>query len=453
MNIKFKVCGIRSESEINHINSVNADYVGFIFSESKRKITKERCQTLIKNLKKDIKKVAVFKNENIEFIREIVESCNIDVVQLHGNEDIDFIRTINGVEIWKTLDGDSKNLAEMVKAYKPFVNRILLDSKTAGHGIAFNWENLKEFSNGELVVAGGLSSNNIEKLLKYNEPYAVDLSSSLEDEYGKNLEKILELKETMLKINKENRVKVKLVNIKRNKKKGFIGFLPLSYPNEKDMISTVLELERLGMDMIEIGFGGVNPYMDGEIIKNAYESIKRNNIFIEDIFKVIKSIRKVSEIPIVLMTYRAEIVNKNKSFFEKFKEVGGDALIIPDMRVNDEKKFLEQDLMIIPVINTVDIEHAKIANAHKDGFIYCISRNGKTGEGKIDFKTLEKKIDLIRKSYNGDIFLGFGMGNYRNIVKTKRYIDGVIIGTDIIKKLNLNKLNSYIVDICNFLKI
>lgn len=192
--MKFKICGIKECEEIKYINKIKADYIGFVFSESKRKISIDKCKNLIDKLDCNIKKVGVFKNENVEFILKASSECSLDIIQLHGDEDLDFINLLAGKCVWKAFKADN-NLYNNIKTYNNKVDKILIDSNEAGSGKSFNFEILRGLEKEKFIIAGGIGAQNIKELLNIYRPYAVDLSSSVESDGKKSLEKLLEFKQ------------------------------------------------------------------------------------------------------------------------------------------------------------------------------------------------------------------------------------------------------------------
>lgn len=204
MNLKYKICGIKTIEEIEYINQINCEYVGFVFSKSKRQIDEACYKRITKYLRKGIYKVGVFKNEPIEYIKQIIQNTDIDIVQLHGNEEIKYIEEINkSVEVWKSVIGNEV-LKESIEYYKNSVSRILVDAKNAGKGKCFKWDCLARIDTSELIIAGGISSDNIISFLEKYNVFAFDLSSSVENEKGKDLKLLLKFDEVIREVNSKN---------------------------------------------------------------------------------------------------------------------------------------------------------------------------------------------------------------------------------------------------------
>ncbi|MEG2354039.1 MAG: phosphoribosylanthranilate isomerase [Clostridium sp.] len=182
--MKIKICGIRTLEEINYINLLKPDYIGFVFAKSKRKITMEEAKNLILNLDKNIKSVGVFKNNSIEEVLRITSYLCLDVIQLHGDEDVNYINSLRKLIgcktlIWKAILIGSDNKMEDYKNYK--VDAVILDGIEAGSGQVFNWRLINTSdSKIKIFLAGGINEDNVLSGIEVVKPYGIDVSSGVE---------------------------------------------------------------------------------------------------------------------------------------------------------------------------------------------------------------------------------------------------------------------------------
>ncbi|MFQ8892265.1 MAG: phosphoribosylanthranilate isomerase [Clostridium sp.] len=178
----IKICGITTLEEIDYINELKPDYTGFVFAESKRKVNIENGKELLKALDKDVKSVGVFRNNTKEYIIEVIENIPLDIIQLHGDEDNDFINYLKdktNCEIWKAVG--IKNKEDLIKAKDFNVETLLLDGSNPGSGELFPWEYLKEIDvNKRFFIAGGINEENVLEAMENVNPYGVDTSSGVE---------------------------------------------------------------------------------------------------------------------------------------------------------------------------------------------------------------------------------------------------------------------------------
>lgn len=196
---KVKICGITNLEDALLSVKFGADALGFNFySKSPRCISPEKAAEIIKELPRDVLKVGVFVNEDLEKIAETVEIVKLDAVQLHGDETPEFVRAIKekaNCEIIKALRVSENFQPEDVLKYQ--ADAILLDAfspkQRGGTGETFDWEiaNKVQAIFPKMYLAGGLSADNISKAIQTVKPFAVDACSLLEVSRGKkDLEKM-----------------------------------------------------------------------------------------------------------------------------------------------------------------------------------------------------------------------------------------------------------------------
>ncbi len=187
--VKVKICGITNFEDAMAAVDFGADALGFVFyKESPRHITPEKAAAIIKYLPPFVQSVGVFVDETAETIEHTIASCCIDMIQMHGSEPPDKCkssrRVIKAIRI-KNLD----SLAPLA-GYRGMVSAFLLDAYApdalGGSGRAFNWDiavEAKQF--GRIILAGGLSPQNVADAVRHVRPYGVDVSSGVEQAKGK----------------------------------------------------------------------------------------------------------------------------------------------------------------------------------------------------------------------------------------------------------------------------
>ena len=177
---KIKLCGLSRKCDIEWVNALKPEYIGFVFwSKSKRNVPPEKAKELKDLLSPDIKAVGVFVDEPIENVAELLNDNIIDIAQLHGGEDEEYIKKLRALSdkpIIKAFLLKSEIDAE--RAEKSTADYILVDSGT-GTGKSFDWELLKNISR-PYFLAGGLCCENISQAITALDPYAVDVSSGIE---------------------------------------------------------------------------------------------------------------------------------------------------------------------------------------------------------------------------------------------------------------------------------
>lgn len=194
---KIKICGLKRLEDIEIVNKYKPDYIGFVFADSKRKVTSDLAFKMKKNLDSSIKSVGVFVDEDIDVIIKLYDEGIIDIAQLHGLENEEYIKKLKQksnykLEIINVIEmSDEKDLKEYDNSLADY---LLLDSGK-GSGKTFDWRLIRKDLKKEFFLAGGLNSKNISKAIEEFNPYAVDLSSSVETDGYKDELKIKEVME------------------------------------------------------------------------------------------------------------------------------------------------------------------------------------------------------------------------------------------------------------------
>lgn len=198
--MKIKLCGLKRIEDIEAVNEAKPDYIGFIFAKkSRRYVSTETAERLKQHLNPDIEAVGVFVNEDIDKVIEQAKKQVIDVIQLHGEEDVAYVKDLKkavDVPIIKAISMTKPEARQQINMWEiSDVDYLLLDSGDGGTGEQFNYKLLQEIGNLKkpYFLAGGLNPENLENAvqqLQNNQPYAMDLSSGIETNGIKDLDKI-----------------------------------------------------------------------------------------------------------------------------------------------------------------------------------------------------------------------------------------------------------------------
>ena len=208
--LKVKMCGISKVETIPAVVEAKPDYMGLVFAPSKRQVTVDQAKTLVEELHKqytkrynngaeqsnndEIKTVGVFVNETLDNLVSIATEANLDVVQLHGDEDEAFIQSLKGrtnVEVWKAVQ--IRIAADAEAWIDSSADMLLFDAyhkdERGGTGEVFDWSCLDEFER-PFMLAGGIDSTNVARAIRTVRPYGIDISSGIETDGVKDDEKI-----------------------------------------------------------------------------------------------------------------------------------------------------------------------------------------------------------------------------------------------------------------------
>lgn len=251
-----------------------------------------------------------------------------------------------------------------------------------------------------------------------------------------------------------NRIEKKFYQLKAKKQKGLICYIMGGYPNPiacERIISSIVEG---GADIIEIGIPFSDPIADGPVIQEASFRALLKGVTPQICLNLIRKTRKrYPDLPIVIMTY-SNILQKSgfRHFMEMAKEAGTDGFILPDMTIDESKKYLEysKNLELASIFlvapNTSNLRIKKTL-AVSTGFVYVVSVFGTTGMKNSFNKYTLTAIRNIKKlsSNKKNISVGFGISTPHHVKLMSSYgADAVIVGSAIIKKIDGNKDGSVI---------
>ncbi|MGF2616636.1 phosphoribosylanthranilate isomerase [Rossellomorea aquimaris] len=192
--VKVKICGIMTVEHAEAAVHAGADAIGFIFAESRRRISPEDANKIGKVIPASVLKVGVFVDADQEEINDTVKTAALDYVQLHGTETQEFIEALQ-VPAYKAVSIKKETDLAGIQGYPG--NLILLDSGhgagNGGNGTAFDWNYLNHRNIPQkIILAGGLNIENVSRAIKEVNPFMVDVSSGVETNGTKDVKKITE---------------------------------------------------------------------------------------------------------------------------------------------------------------------------------------------------------------------------------------------------------------------
>jgi len=186
--VKVKICGITNAEDASMAVEAGADALGFVFyDKSPRCIAPEKAADIIREIPPFVTVVGLFVNAGIDFVNATADRCRLDIIQLHGDETPDFCSLVKRRVVKVFRIRDAQSLGPM-KDYR--VAGCLLDAYSpqayGGTGFTFNWEIARDAKKyGPIILAGGLTPDNIRQAVEAVQPYAVDVSSGVEAAPGK----------------------------------------------------------------------------------------------------------------------------------------------------------------------------------------------------------------------------------------------------------------------------
>ena len=190
LRTRIKVCGITTQEDARSAVAAGADALGFIFVEqSPRVIIPDTVRAITAQLPPFVSSVGVFRDQDRELVEEIVRYCRLTLVQLHGAETPDYCRSFScGVIKSFAMRADSKS--DELAAYAEVASGFLLDTyhkeMAGGTGMVFDWKLVSQVKPpAPVILAGGLSPQNVAEAIRQVRPYAVDVNSGVEYQPGR----------------------------------------------------------------------------------------------------------------------------------------------------------------------------------------------------------------------------------------------------------------------------
>ncbi|MCB0448017.1 MAG: tryptophan synthase subunit alpha [Gelidibacter sp.] len=253
-----------------------------------------------------------------------------------------------------------------------------------------------------------------------------------------------------------NRINKKL---QENKKLLSIYFTA-GYPNLDDTANIIQELEKSGVDMIEVGLPFSDPLADGPTIQASSTQALKNGMTTEVLFNQLKDIRKTVNIPLIIMGYFNPMLQYGvEAFCKKCAEIGIDGLIIPDLPVdvyNDHYKAIFEVhglINIFLITPQTSVERINFIDSISTGFIYMVSSASVTGSssgfGEEQTSYFKRIADMDLKNPQ---IIGFGISDNKTFTQAIQYAKGAIIGSAFIKHLTnkgVDTIGSFIQNIKN----
>lgn len=194
--IKVKICGLSRLQDIEFVNESLPDYIGFVFAESRRKVSFDQAERMKSLLDPRILSVGVFVNAPADDIVMLCRNSTIDLVQLHGDEDALYIKRLQSQIQNPLIKAVRVQNPEQIQKSQEFPCKyLLLDSyennSYGGNGRGFDWAIIPQL-NKPFFLAGGINSGNVKAAIELN-PYCIDISSGVETDGVKDSEKTKEI--------------------------------------------------------------------------------------------------------------------------------------------------------------------------------------------------------------------------------------------------------------------
>jgi tryptophan synthase alpha chain len=239
-----------------------------------------------------------------------------------------------------------------------------------------------------------------------------------------------------------NRIDIKF---NHQREKGTKALMPFLTAGDPDLVTTgelILELEKNGADLIELGIPFSDPIADGSTIQASSQRALEKEVTLDKVIEFVALLRKKTDIPISLMSYYNPIfVMGEEVFFERAEAAGIDGVIVPDLPPEEAELLIKMgvkfDLKTIFLLApTSTPERIKKIAEVSGGFIYYVSLTGVTGARAELDRTLQQNLDHLRAVTEKPIAVGFGVSTPDQARMVSQWADGVIVGSALIQKIS-----------------
>lgn len=239
-----------------------------------------------------------------------------------------------------------------------------------------------------------------------------------------------------------NRINETFKKLKNEHRGGFIPFIMAGDPDLETTGKLILELERIGANLIELGVPFSDPVADGVTIQRSAERALRNEFGVKEILALVSDVRKKGcEVPIILFSYFNPILQFGlENFAAEAERIGLDGVLLTDLIAEEASEFRSilaaksQSLIMLTAPTSSDERLKKIV-AVADGFVYAVSRAGVTGARDDLSSDAENLVNRIRKLTDLPIAVGFGISNAEQVAETWRYADAAVVGSAIVAEI------------------
>lgn len=220
--------------------------------------------------------------------------------------------------------------------------------------------------------------------------------------------------------------------------KAFIPFITCGDPTLDVTKQAVIEMEKAGADLIELGIPFSDPTAEGPVIQGANIRALKNKVTTDDVFNMVKELRQTVKIPLVFMTYANVIFSYGaEKFMKNCQQIGIDGIILPDIPFEEKEEFAEvckaYEVDLISMIAPTSEERIGMIAKEATGFVYCVSSLGVTGVRSNITTDIGAMVQKVKEMQDIPCAVGFGISTPEQAEKMAKQADGVIVGSAIVK--------------------
>lgn len=240
------------------------------------------------------------------------------------------------------------------------------------------------------------------------------------------------------------RIDLTFQSLRRDGRKAFIPYITAGDPSLEATEQIILELERNGADIIELGVPFSDPMADGPVIQRASERALANHVSVRDCLELVRRVRKHSEVPIVLFSYLNPLLSIGLDRIgDELTGAGVDGVLGTDLVPEEADEFRDAmrradiDLIFLVSPTSTD-ERIKLVSEATSGFVYAVSRTGVTGVRQSLSDAASSLVERVRKFTDLPIAVGFGISTPEHVAEVWQHADAAVVGSRIVAEIENN---------------
>lgn len=223
-----------------------------------------------------------------------------------------------------------------------------------------------------------------------------------------------------------------------NKRKAFIAFITCGDPTLEETEKILLEMEKGGVDLIELGIPFSDPTAEGLVIQGANIRALSGGVTTDKIFEMVRRVRPNLSVPLVFMTYANVVFSYGvERFARTCAEIGMNGIILPDVPFEEKHEFSDvfekYGLDFISLIAPTSEGRISLIAQEAKGFVYCVSSLGVTGTRDSISTNVSQIVDRVKAVTDTPAAVGFGISSPKQAAEIAKYADGIIIGSAIVR--------------------
>ena len=240
------------------------------------------------------------------------------------------------------------------------------------------------------------------------------------------------------------RIEANFKTLRRDGRKAFIPFITAGDPSLEATEQIILELERSGADIIELGVPFSDPMADGPVIQRASERALANHVSVRDCLELVRRVRQQSEVPIVLFSYLNPLLSLGlEGLGDELRKAGVDGVLATDLVPEEADEFRAAlrtsniDLIFLVAPTSTD-ERIKLVAEASSGFVYAVSRTGVTGVRQSLSAAAANLVQRVRRFTDLPVAVGFGVSTPEHVAEVWQHADAAVVGSRIVAEIENN---------------